>query len=148
MEVYMTVRSIFDRLDNSPAPSADSWAGRKPPFVEPPLGKTVGVLGFASNITANPETIFRENMARRDADAAQYGEPESPREFYRGRPGSQAETIVLDALRALQALQVADRLYVNSLMDSISQAYLATTDGPETSRRRIMALLRIAAEVP
>jgi hypothetical protein len=34
---------------------------------------------------AELEAIWRRNMARRDEDAARYGEPRNPREFYRGR---------------------------------------------------------------
>jgi hypothetical protein len=92
------------------------------------------------------EAIWRTNMARRDAAAAAYGEPETPHEFYAGRPGSQAETIVCDCLRALQAIPEIDRLFADLLMDRIAKVYLATAPDGKTEVRRASALLRIAGE--
>jgi len=93
---------------------------------------------------AQLETTWRANMARRDAAAKEYGEPETPHEFYRGRPGSQAETIVLDCLRALQAIPEFDRLFADELMDVIARDYIATATGSPTRIRRLTALLEIA----
>jgi hypothetical protein len=96
--------------------------------------------------TARIEAIWRENMKRRDEAAAQYGEPETPHEFYAGRPGSKAETIVLDCLRELRAIPAADRLYAKELTDAISRVYLETAKTSVVRMRRIAALLLIGAE--
>ena len=64
----MTVRTSIERIaDCAPVPRPESWVARPPP----------SVLWL--------EAIWRRNMARRDADAKKYGEPRTPREFYRGR---------------------------------------------------------------
>jgi hypothetical protein len=85
-------------------------------------------------------------MPRRDEAAAAYGEPETPHEFYAGRPGSQAETIVCNCLRALQALRAPDDLYAHALTVTISDGYLATAPDSKTEVRRASALRRIAVE--
>ena len=57
-----------------------------------------------------------------------------------------AETAVLDCLRALQAIPLADRQYADGLMDFIARIYLNSSDDQTTARRRAYALLRISAE--
>lgn len=57
-----------------------------------------------------------------------------------------AEKIVLDCLRALQAIPSVDRRYADVLMDMIAEGFLDTALEPRTSRRRVTALLRIATE--
>jgi hypothetical protein len=100
----------------------------------------------ADAIDAKIEAIWAGNMARRGAAAAAYGEPETPHEFYAGRPGSQAETIVCGCLRALQKIPEIDRLFADLLMDRIAKVYLATAPDGKTEIRRASALLRIAGE--
>ncbi len=117
--------------------STDTWVGRR---IE-----GTGCMRWPAH-RENLDEIFRGNMARRDQAAADYGEPETPHEFYRGRPGSQAEGIVLNCLRALQAIPEIDRLGADVLMDVIARDYLATALDAKTSMRRTTALLRIAGE--
>lgn len=64
----MTARTSIARLaDCAPVARPESWVARPPPsFVW-------------------LEVIWRANMARRDAEVALYGEPQTPWEFYRGR---------------------------------------------------------------
>ena len=63
--MIMTARHSIERLaDCAPVADPESWPARKPP---------------------SPDTIWRRNMAWRDADAKKYGEPRNPNEFYRGR---------------------------------------------------------------
>ncbi len=125
----MTARFTTD----PPLASADTWAGRM-------SGKAKAA-----------EATFRANMARRDAAAADYGEPETPHEFYAGRPGSKAERVVCDCLRELRDIPDADRLYAHELTDAISAVYLDLAWAPPRQRdaakihRRTMALMRIAA---
>jgi hypothetical protein len=59
---------------------------------------------------------------------------------------SPAETIVLDCLRALQAIPDGERLYAHELTDVIAKGYLDTALDARDSRRRVAALLRISAE--
>jgi len=67
----MTARASIARLaDDAPIARPESWVAKPPPQFKWPL---------------ELEVIWRENMARRDADAKKYGEPRTPREFYRGR---------------------------------------------------------------
>ena len=101
--------------------------------------------------SAEIDGIFRTNMAWRDAAAAEYGEPQTPHEFYAGRPGSKAERIVCDCLRELRDIPEADRLYAHELTDAISAVYLDLAWAAPRQRheekihRRTMALMRIAA---
>ena len=95
---------------------------------------------------AELEAIFRTNMARRDAAAAAYGEPETQHEFFHGRPGSQAEGIVMGCLQALKDIPAADRLFADQLMDDIARVYLNTA--PATAvKRRAHAILEMCGEV-
>jgi hypothetical protein len=70
----MTPRHSIARLaDDAPVPHADSWPARQPPSVD------------LERRSSELESIWRTNMARRDAGAAEHGEPRTPHEFYRGR---------------------------------------------------------------
>lgn len=55
-----------------------------------------------------------------------------------------AERIVLDCLRALQAIPEADRMYADELTDIIASGFLATACGIRNQQHRACALLRIA----
>ena len=59
----------------------------------------------------------------------------------------QAETIVLDCLRALRAIPDADRVYADELMDGIAELYMKIRQDIPTQRRRGFALLGFASEV-
>jgi hypothetical protein len=149
------------RLTLVPPLASAGWAARKAPALAydrdcPDCGAPEAatfVHGFACEHDGCPmfhdreaqiEAIWNDNMARRDATAAEHGEPETPREFYRGRPGSQAEAIVLNCLRALQAIPEIDRRFADELMDVISKVYLDTSPDGRTEVRRANALLKIA----
>ncbi len=123
----MTARFTID----SPIASTDTWVGRR----------------LEGTATMRAEEIWRENMARRDAAAAAYGEPKTPYEFYAGRPGSKAEGIVLDCLRKLEAIPDPDRLYATELTAAISHVYIETShDDAGIARRRATQLLEISGD--
>jgi hypothetical protein len=141
-------------LIDTPLASAVSWAGRRIEGIAKRQAAYDGVPRIpgtaaetAAEREAQIESIWRGNRARRDAAAQAYGEPETPHEFYRGRPGAQAEKIVLDCLRALQALRAPDDLYAHALIVTISDGYLTTSPDGRTEVRRASALLRIAGEM-
>ncbi len=75
----MTRSSITRLADCAPVASPESWVMRKPPAVR---------QSYESDLEATLlklEAIWRTNMARRDANAKKYGEPENPHEFYHGK---------------------------------------------------------------
>lgn len=57
-----------------------------------------------------------------------------------------AEKIVLDALRALQAIPEGDRLYADELSGEISRVFIESAWGIRNSNRRAVAVLRVAGE--
>ncbi len=146
----MTARFTTD----TPLASATSWAGRQDSTratvksIATSEAEINASLALHAKETAAREAqidaIWRGNRARRDADAAAYGEPETPHEFYAGRPGAKAEKIVLDCLCALQEIPEVDRLYADQLMDVISREYLDAAPDEKTGIRRAWALLRIS----
>ena len=119
--------------------------------IDAPLASTDSWVGRMSGKAKAAEAIFRKNMARRDQAAREYGEPETPHEFYAGRPGSKAERVVLHCLRELLDIPEADRLYAHELTDAISAVYLDLAWAAPRQRdavkihRRTMALMRLAA---
>jgi hypothetical protein len=83
----MTARSSIARLaDCAPVAEPDSWVERKPPSMANlrEQARDWLVAGMEKEARAM-ESIWRANMARRDADAREHGEPRDPHEFYRGR---------------------------------------------------------------
>jgi hypothetical protein len=121
-----------------PLASATSWAGRQ--------AQTRAAVKAIAIAEAEIDAIFHRNEAQRNADAAAYGEPENKHEFYHGRPGSQAERIVLDCLREIQKIPETDNLYAKELTDAISKVYLQTRCS-KVRMRRIGALLDIGVEI-
>jgi hypothetical protein len=91
-----------------------------------------------------------EDAARKSATwlASQYRHGTIPVPDERDGAIPPAERIVLDCLRALQAIPAADRLYADQFADMIAKGYLAVADTPRMSTRRLTALLRIAARTP
>jgi hypothetical protein len=137
------------RLSLDPPLASTGWAARKAPMslaYANAYAKAATYSRRATSEAREAEEIWHDNMARRDAAAAAYGDPETPHEFYAGRPGSQAETIVCNCLRALRALRAPDDLYAHALTVSISDGYLATAPDSKTEVRRASALVRIARE--
>lgn len=57
-----------------------------------------------------------------------------------------AEKIVLDCLRALQAIPAAERVYADQLTYATAKGFLETAWGARAYRRRMTALLEIDAE--
>jgi hypothetical protein len=77
----MTARTSIARLaDDAPVARPESWVARKVPGTN-----WVEIRHPYIDEAKRLEAIWRRNMARRDADAAKYGEPRNPNEFYRGR---------------------------------------------------------------
>ena len=64
-----------------------------PLYFAPVMDSTSPECIMLEYIQAELEDIFTANMARRDADAAKYGEPRDEYEFYHGR-----EELANDAL--------------------------------------------------
>jgi hypothetical protein len=116
----MTARSSIERLaDDTPVPHPDSWPARRPP----------------SPATAALHTALEAQAIKSAAWlATQHRDGIIP----------PADMIVLDCLRALQAIPENERAGADELMDVIAKGYLDTAWGAKTSRRRLTALLRIA----
>jgi hypothetical protein len=116
------MRTSIERLaDDAPVPHADSWPARQPP--SPAMASAHAAL---------------EAQAKKSAEWIL--------DQHRDGIIPPAEKIVLDCLRALQAIPAADRLYADHLTDVIAKGYLDSAWGARASRRRLTALLRIAGE--
>lgn len=127
----MTARTSIERLsDDAPVPHPDSWPARRPP---------------SPAVAAAHAAV--EEAARKSAAwlAGQYRGGVIPIPDERDGVIPPAEKIVLDALRALQAIP-DDRMYADQMTDVIARGYLDTACDAHTSRRRLTALLRISGE--
>ena len=123
----MTARSIFDHLDNSPAPSPTSWAGRQPPLAHgkpsPAMEAACAALEVQAGLTAAwLTTKHRDGII------------------------SPAEMTVMNCLRALKAIPEAERMHADVLTDVIARGFLDTAWGMRDKTRRANALLKIAGE--
>lgn len=147
----MTARLSLD----PPLASADSWAARKAPSLQHDAhcadhARDWLVAGMEKEQRGAPH----KDECSRPALAAAHAALESQAKETAAWLATQhrdgiippAEHIVLDCLRALQAIPTDNRMYADELVDMIAKGYLDTAWGAKTSRRRVAALLRIAAE--
>lgn len=120
----MTPRSSIERLcDDAPVPHADSWPS---PWCRPPSPASAAICA-ALEVGAKVTAAWL---------ATQHRDGIIP----------PAEKIVLDCLRALQAIPDSERLYADAMMDAIARIYLSTSADAATERRRTYALLKIGGE--
>jgi hypothetical protein len=156
----MTARLSID----APLASATSWPARKPNgfrFHETYCASCGGVFGAGNqgfshcDQHSSPETLaahlaMQPGSAVKQARAAIESQAKESAAWlasqHRDGVIPPAEKIVLDCLRALQAIPQGERLYADELTDVIAKGFLATAQTPVGSRRRIAALLRIGAE--